>query len=125
MSAATLAARVALADNLRRFWLEQSDLEHGRGAIAEAARAHAKSRHWREQANTLRGLARLEQLEAQGFDRCSQTRGYAVRVACSQCEALVINGHASHERGCPNRVHECKGCYSPVPRAGLYCEDCT
>ena len=24
------------------------------------------------------------------------------RVRCSQCEALVINGIATHERGCPN-----------------------
>ena len=27
----------------------------------------------------------------------------AVSVRCSQCEALVISGIASHEMGCPNR----------------------
>lgn len=26
----------------------------------------------------------------------------AVRVKCSQCDALVINGLACHETGCPN-----------------------
>jgi hypothetical protein len=33
------------------------------------------------------------------YDRSSETR----RIKCSQCEAIVINGVACHEHGCPNR----------------------
>jgi len=43
----------------------------------------------------------IEQLVAQGFDRCTQTED-GVRVCCSACAALVINGIACHETGCPN-----------------------
>lgn len=43
---------------------------------------------------------KLARLEAQGFDRCRLTRD-GVRVGCSQCEALCINGVACHETGCP------------------------
>ena len=67
----------------------------------------------------------LPGLRARGFDASRHvpfTSTY--RVACSNCEALVINGVAAHERGCPNQVHECRGCNSTVPRAGMYCEDC-
>ncbi len=45
----------------------------------------------------------VERLRQQGFDE-----SYAVpferawKVRCSQCEALVINGYATHETGCPN-----------------------
>lgn len=67
---------------------------------------------------------------AQGFD--ASTYGEIpgagqrrpVRVRCSQCQALAINGIPAHETGCPNQVHECRGCGNPVPRAGTYCEDC-
>jgi hypothetical protein len=49
----------------------------------------------------------LDALESQGFDCCrlaSYGGGqYSVRVRCSQCEALVINGMATHESGCPNK----------------------
>ena len=43
-------------------------------------------------------------LEARGFDRCGEARSGYVRVGCSQCEALVINGVACHESGCPNEA---------------------
>lgn len=47
----------------------------------------------------------LRRLRRDGFD---QSRGfrqygqYGVRVRCSQCAALFINGMACHETGCPN-----------------------
>ena len=49
-------------------------------------------------------LAKLAaQLRSHGFDRSSVDRGReTVRVACSQCAAYVISGHAVHESGCPN-----------------------
>ena len=46
-----------------------------------------------------------DHLRAQGFDLTRKERGsdyYHVR--CSQCEALVINGVACHETGCPNET---------------------
>ena len=48
---------------------------------------------------------KLEQLAAQGFDLCTvdEDDGY-IRVRCSQCEALCINGVACHETGCVNTV---------------------
>jgi hypothetical protein len=62
----------------------------------------------------------LADLEARGFDRCEPIgrddygqfkRG--VRVRCSQCEALVINGIACHETGCPHdRRYQCGECGS-------------
>ena len=44
-----------------------------------------------------------ERLRARGFDRTTYDResGY-YHVRCSQCQALVINGIATHEHGCPN-----------------------
>ena len=44
-----------------------------------------------------------------GFDMSYRSAG-AVHVACGQCEALVMNGLATHESGCPNARHECKEC---------------
>lgn len=42
-------------------------------------------------------------LRRQGFDKAHVIRGTTtVRPRCSQCEALVIQGVACHERGCPN-----------------------
>lgn len=67
----------------------------------------------------------LSYLRALGFDRSQHipfTRRY--RVSCSCCEALVINGHPSHERGCGNAVHECNGCNALIPTNQRYCEDC-
>ena len=43
----------------------------------------------------------FDALEARGFDACAETED-GVRVRCSQCAALVINGVACHETGCPN-----------------------
>jgi len=44
-----------------------------------------------------------KRLRQQGFDLTTYDRssGY-YKVRCSQCEALVINGIACHETGCPN-----------------------
>jgi hypothetical protein len=43
-------------------------------------------------------------LRQQGFDLTTYDRstGY-YRPRCSQCNALVINGVACHEHGCPNQ----------------------
>ena len=62
-----------------------------------------------------------------GFDKSKSIDGEkrgAFRIACSQCEALVINSTPCHESGCPNQTHECKGCDTIVPRGVRYCEDC-
>jgi len=71
-------------------------------------------------------LSTLSRVKARGFDRSTSTRTVppAVAVSCSQCEALVINGMATHETGCPNQTYDCKGCDAHVPRRGMYCEDC-
>jgi hypothetical protein len=47
----------------------------------------------------------VEQVISLGFDRSfkDEDEGY-IRVRCSQCEALVINGIPAHEHGCPNQV---------------------
>lgn len=44
-----------------------------------------------------------EHLRRRGFDltRYDRSTGY-YSPRCSQCEAIVINGVACHERGCPN-----------------------
>jgi hypothetical protein len=45
-----------------------------------------------------------DRLRRQGFDRTYYDRETGRhRVGCSQCEALVINGVACHEHGCPNK----------------------
>ena len=51
-----------------------------------------------------RRVSREEELKEQGFDKCWTTSDWppAIKVGCSQCEALVVNGVATHERGCPN-----------------------
>lgn len=67
----------------------------------------------------------IQQLRALGFDLSAHvpfTKTY--KVACSQCEALAINGHACHEVGCPNWKHECAGCCTLLPRNQKYCEEC-
>lgn len=79
---------------------------------------------------TRRKPGMLPGILAQGFDRSSYGaipgpgQRTPVHVACSQCQASVINGHPCHETGCPNTVHECKGCGNPVERRGQYCGDC-
>lgn len=58
--------------------------------------------------------------ESLGFDRSSQQRFEArIHVACSQCEAWVINGIPTHEQGCPNRVRPCRECHT-----GPRCDGC-
>lgn len=51
----------------------------------------------------------LDTLQARGFDQSYRKERddwgrftTAVRVRCGQCEAMVINGLACHETGCPN-----------------------
>jgi hypothetical protein len=56
-----------------------------------------------------------------------QNQGFEVsgnRVSYMQCEAVVINGVACHEHGCPNQTHECHGCNAIVARGVRYCEEC-
>lgn len=67
----------------------------------------------------------VSDLRARGFDQSRQRIGErVVAVSCSQCEALVINGVACHERSCPNQTYNCKGCDATVSRSGAYCPDC-
>lgn len=44
----------------------------------------------------------LDDLTTRGFDKSYVREDGTIRVRCSQCEALVINGLACHETGCPN-----------------------
>lgn len=57
------------------------------------------------EANEVPSYPYLDALIAQGFDRSTldEEEG-TIRVRCSQCAALVINGMACHETGCPNSV---------------------
>jgi len=67
----------------------------------------------------------LANLRARGFDESRNipfTKMY--RPRCSRCQALVINGRPSHETGCSNAVHECRGCNALIPANQRYCEDC-
>ena len=67
----------------------------------------------------------VRSLRARGFDRSANvpfTRLY--RVVCSQCEALVLNGVPTHERGCPQDKGECRGCGAPIPARHRWCEEC-
>lgn len=43
----------------------------------------------------------LAKLVAAGFDR-STTEGRSCYPRCSQCAAVVVQGVACHEHGCPN-----------------------
>lgn len=52
----------------------------------------------------------LAELLERGFDQSTPSTAGGVRVRCSQCEALVINGVACHERGCPNKPPVCREC---------------
>ena len=62
-------------------------------------------------------------LIAQGFDG-TYIRNGSVHVLCSQCEALVLNGCATHEHGCLNTRHECRGCNEQIAIGQKYCQDC-
>jgi hypothetical protein len=61
--------------------------------------------------------ARLELREAQGFDLSRVTEAdwdddgdtvteWGVRVRCSYCEVVYINGMPCHETRCPNMVRD-------------------
>ncbi len=66
----------------------------------------------------------LGTLRARGFDLSRHQPFTAYyQVKCSQCEAMVINGTATHETGCPNAKFECKGCNNLLAFRA-YCEDC-
>ena len=72
-------------------------------------------------------MSTLETLENLGFDNSSENDDGTVSVACSGCDALVINGTACHERGCPNRPIECRECgtmHRDHYSAGLCCAPC-
>jgi len=67
---------------------------------------------------------KLNTLHAMGFDESTLVGRGSIRARCSQCVCVVINGTPAHERGCPNLVHECKGCNALVPARVTYCADC-
>lgn len=57
-----------------------------------------------------------------GFDRSAVipfTKG--LRIGCSQCEALCINGVATHETGCPHQACYCQECGNPVTDGQTCC----
>ena len=67
----------------------------------------------------------LNDLREMGFDQSEHVPGTKrYRVRCSQCEACCINGHPTHEMGCPNTTYACKGCDARVERPG-YCPACS
>ena len=67
----------------------------------------------------------IKSLAARGFDKSRQVKpGEHIRVGCSQCEALCINGVPTHEIGCPNAMHECAGCNEIIPMRQKYCATC-
>lgn len=45
---------------------------------------------------------KLDELYQRGFDLSYYLAGGKFKVWCSKCDALVINGVACHETGCPN-----------------------
>lgn len=52
-------------------------------------------------------MSRLEALHDQGFDlSVAEPEEGTIKVRCSGCAALVINGVPCHERGCPNQNKE-------------------
>lgn len=68
----------------------------------------------------------LQRLRALGFAESRHipfTRMYHMR--CAACEALVINGVPTHERGCLEATHECAGCNELIPTRQRYCEQCS
>lgn len=72
-------------------------------------------------------MSRLDQLKAQGFDRsvrAGRIGRESYSVACSQCEAAVINGLPCHETGCQAATHACTGCDAQIPARQRYCLEC-
>ena len=74
-------------------------------------------------------MSRLDQLKAQGFDRSIRAGRVgleSIHVACSQCQAAVINGLPCHESGCPAATHACLACDAQIPTRQRYCsEECS
>lgn len=66
---------------------------------------------------------RMDRLAGRGFDNCRADGNGAIRVGCSQCESLVINGVACHETGCPNIVRDCRECGNPDPNGDCCAPD--
>ena len=66
----------------------------------------------------------LERLEREGFDNSRVSGAHTVRIGCTACDAIAIQGVACHESGCPNAQKECAGCNELVPMRVKYCEDC-
>lgn len=71
----------------------------------------------------LQALIYIETLMARGFDT-STLSGIDIKVGCSQCAVMIINGWPCHETGCPNQKHLCAGCDTFIPLQQKYCEDC-
>lgn len=71
--------------------------------------------------NAEKQQVRLEQLEREGFDASYIVDDERIKVKCSQCAALAINGVACHETGCRNQPRECRECGDLIPR-GERCE---
>lgn len=56
-------------------------------------------------------------LRNRGFDQSYYDKDSgAYRVKCSQCEALCINGTATHEHGCPNQTQPSRPFGGPMSR---------
>jgi len=70
-------------------------------------------------------MSKLQRFYDAGFDRTTHkpfSKEY--KIGCSACSALVINGVACHETGCPNAMHECAGCNERISMQQRYCADC-
>ena len=64
-------------------------------------------------------------MEALGFTaQLSGAGAVELRYKCDACAALSINGTPTHEIGCPNARHECRGCNELVPMNQRYCAEC-
>ena len=61
-----------------------------------------------------------------GFDAStiSAHSARSIVVQCSACKVVRIQGVPTHETGCSNAKHECKGCNTLVSKNQIYCEDC-
>lgn len=67
----------------------------------------------------------MQELEQWGFDKCRKdSTGELITVGCTQCAAVCVNGVPVHETGCPNTMHECKGCNAIIPVRQKYCGEC-
>lgn len=67
---------------------------------------------------------RISELLALGFNNTVPSGRRQLRIACSQCEVMVINGTLCHETGCPNATHPCSECDAPTTNRRGLCDDC-